>query len=136
MPNWYVLNEQHDLVPEPDFLKAAEFFEDMDNRRVALHVIGDSEVSTVFLGLDHNFRSDGPPLLFETLVTGGPLDQRMERYSSWSEAVAGHFSYLRILAEATGKSLEEILRHAPGAPGSAVPLPRTLYDRLLGDEDA
>lgn len=47
------------------------------------------DVSTVFLGLDHRF-GEGPPLLFETMVFGGPLDQECERYTTWDEAIAGH----------------------------------------------
>jgi hypothetical protein len=47
-------------------------------------------VSTVFLGLDHSFGSEGPPIIFETLVFGGPHNETMDRYSTWDEAEAGH----------------------------------------------
>ena len=30
--------------------------------------VGDQLVSTIFLGLDHNFSSTGPPVLFETMI--------------------------------------------------------------------
>lgn len=50
---------------------------------------GGAYVSTVFLGLDHRF-GQGEPLVFETMVFGGPLDQEQERYSTWDEAEAGH----------------------------------------------
>ena len=43
----------------------------------------------MFLGLDHSF-GGGAPLLFETMVFGGPLDGEQERYSTWNEAEAGH----------------------------------------------
>ena len=33
---------------------------------------------------------EGPPILFETLVFGGPLDGEMDRYSSWDDAQVGH----------------------------------------------
>lgn len=46
-------------------------------------------VSTVFLGLDHNF-CGGPPLVFETMVFRGPLDQEQVRYSTYTAAEAGH----------------------------------------------
>ena len=52
-----------------------------------------AEVSTVFLGLNHRYRDDGPPLVFETMVfemdADGSSDE-MWRYSSWDDAVAGH----------------------------------------------
>lgn len=47
-------------------------------------------VSTVFLGLDHNFRAAGPPILWETLVFGGVLDGEMRRYASREAALLGH----------------------------------------------
>jgi hypothetical protein len=49
-----------------------------------------TEVSTVFLALDHNHFGSGPPLLFETLVMGNILQDEMRRYASWKEAEAGH----------------------------------------------
>ena len=59
------------------------------NRHVAISEFEWGKVSTVFLGLDHQW-FDGPPLLFETMIFGGPLDQEMDRYSTWEEAEAGH----------------------------------------------
>lgn len=47
-------------------------------------------ISTVFLGLDHNFLDRGPPHLFETLVFGGEHAYEMMRYATWDEAVQGH----------------------------------------------
>lgn len=47
-------------------------------------------VSTVFLGLDHNFGWEGPPILWETMIFGGEHDQYQERYSSADEAEIGH----------------------------------------------
>lgn len=75
---------------EPDLLKWAEWFANGDARRVAHDVVGAVRVSTVFLGLDHQF-GNGPPLLFETM-TFGPNDDGQEehRYSTWDEAEAGH----------------------------------------------
>lgn len=48
-------------------------------------------VSTVFLGMDHNFSCEGPPVLWETMVfspTGESVDVR--RYTSREDALAGH----------------------------------------------
>ena len=46
-------------------------------------------VSTVFLGLDHNYFG-GRPILFETMIFGGNRDQYQERYHTWDEAKIGH----------------------------------------------
>ena len=32
----------------------------------------------------------GPPILFETLVFGGPIDGECKRYTSWDDAARGH----------------------------------------------
>lgn len=49
------------------------------------------QVSTAWLGLNHNFLDpDGPPLIFETTVWGGPMDGTVRRYSTEEEAKAGH----------------------------------------------
>lgn len=64
-------------------------FEDRGKKRVAKTKIGDSEVSTVWLGLDRAW-GDGPPLIFETLVFDGPLDMEMDRYSTEEQALKGH----------------------------------------------
>jgi hypothetical protein len=47
-------------------------------------------ISTVFLGLDHNYAGVGPPVLWETLVFGGALDGEMDRYTSREAAFRGH----------------------------------------------
>lgn len=51
------------------------------------------EISTVFLGLDHGY-GVGDPLLFETLVFGGPRHMSGDRYSTWEEAEAGHAAFV------------------------------------------
>ena len=66
---------------------------DGTKRKIELTNLPDGKVvSTVWLGLDHQF-GDGPPLIFETMVFPsnedfGDLDSR--RYSTEQEAVAGH----------------------------------------------
>ncbi len=59
------------------------------DRIVKQEDISDVHISTVFLGIDHNFFG-GPPVLFETMIFGGPHDEYQERYCTWEEAEAGH----------------------------------------------
>lgn len=54
-------------------------------------------ISTVFLGLDHQYGS-GPPILWETMVFGGVLDGFQERYATKAEALAGHQEVCRQVA--------------------------------------
>jgi len=52
--------------------------------------VGLIQVSTVFLGLDHNLSGSGEPVLFETMVFGGPSDGEMDRCSTWEGAEKMH----------------------------------------------
>lgn len=99
------------------FLDYALWFEDMNNRRIDRTEINeDVYVSTVFLGIDHNFGriieekksqwhvgafnaqecektfNGRKPILFETMVFGGEYDQYCWRYSSMGEAKIGHWN--------------------------------------------
>lgn len=87
MSKYYIL-DGHRAVVEPNQNVWAEWFGKHD-RRVARTEIGNAVVSTVFLSLDHSY-GDGPPMLFESLIMGGPMDQEMRRYSTWEEAERGH----------------------------------------------
>ena len=74
----------------------------------ALRVVGrttidDVVVSTVFLGIDHSL-DEGKPMLFETLVFGGPYDEERERTSTWEEAESMHARMVERVS-ATGKVL-------------------------------
>lgn len=52
--------------------------------------IGESEVSTVWLGIDHGFGRTHAPMIFETMIFGGELDGEVWRYSTEEQARAGH----------------------------------------------
>jgi hypothetical protein len=72
---------------------------DWSNRWHIKTTVNDCTVSTVFISLDHSF-GDGPPLLFETLVFGGPLADEGERYSTKAEAEEGHTKWVKRVLEA------------------------------------
>lgn len=87
MTDKYIL-EGKEPKPVEDLMEWAKWFEKA-NRVVEQTKVDDVKVSTVFLGMDHSF-FDGPPILFETMIFGGPEDGYQERYSTWDEAVKGH----------------------------------------------
>lgn len=101
----YIL-EGHTPVPCPDLITWARWYEHPENRVVALDLLpGGARVSTVFLAIDHNFHGlHLPPILFETMVFGGPLAGEAERYATWDEAVAGHAAMLARAIAAAGPS--------------------------------
>lgn len=99
MSRYWILDGR-DPVPVDDVLTWGEWFQTAD--RVVARDADERtgwKVSTVFLGLDHQF-GIGPPVLFETLIfapTDRPVparlkrfDGHMERYTTWAEAEAGH----------------------------------------------
>lgn len=86
---FYILDEDNNLVNTTFY---EHFMWRMDNAAricVALTESNNRGVSTVFLGMDHNF-SDGPPLLFETAVFGEAGTTGIQRYSTYADALAGH----------------------------------------------
>ncbi len=94
--------DNHEVI-ESDFRSAEQWMEEADHHRVAFTVIGSVDVSTIFLGFDHNFRiftADAKPRLFETMILpqeeepGDPALGRLYGYqtrcATWAEAVAMH----------------------------------------------
>lgn len=80
-----------------DLMEWAEWFETAD-RKVAHTKIGDVNISTVFLWLDHN-SWQGEPLLFETMIFGGEHDDYQERYSTWEQAEKWHKEAVKLVTK-------------------------------------
>ena len=91
--NRYILVDNKPVL-ETDLLKWAAWFEGRVERRIVqqhrFYGYPFRLVSTVFLGLDHNFFSEGPPILWETMIFGGHMNDFQQRYSSLEEAMKGH----------------------------------------------
>ena len=86
---YYILDEKGNPVAEPDIIKWSQWAEKAE-RHVGNDVIGNSIISTVFLGLDHSFK-DAAPILWETMVFGGSLDKYQDRCAgSREQAEAMH----------------------------------------------
>lgn len=85
----FILDASGNPIPEPDLITWGKWMQ-TGNRKVKVAQVGESKVSTVFLGLDHNW-GDGPPTLWETMVFGGLMDQELDRCSgSREQAEAMH----------------------------------------------
>lgn len=87
MSEFYILKDRV-AVPATSTEEWARQLEQTD-RHVGRDDISGVRISTVFLGINHQY-GDGPPLLFETMIFGGPHDQWQERCSTWAEAEAMH----------------------------------------------
>jgi hypothetical protein len=96
-------------IQEPDSMRWAEWFETAD-RHVAFTELADGsvQVSTVFLGIDHQF-GKGPPVLWETMVFHELPGQRRDespdfgdlqrRYASHEDALRGHAEIVAMIEE-------------------------------------
>lgn len=88
MTDKYILEGETPV--KTDLMTWAKWFEaGCDNRRVASTKRDGIHVSTVFLGLDHQW-GEGPPILFETMIFGGPHDEWQDRCSTWDQAIVMH----------------------------------------------
>jgi len=94
MSGRYVLDEEGNPREEDDLMTWASWLEKAPNRVVAQTETGNGKVSTVFLGLDHSFGGT-VPILYETLVFGGTLDEQGDRYATRREAEAGHAEWVK-----------------------------------------
>lgn len=92
MSDKYILNAAGEPERCNDLRVWATWMETADMaRRVAIDEVGENtKVSTVFLGIDHNFGFGGSPILYETMVFGGSLDGEQERYTTREDALRGH----------------------------------------------
>jgi len=94
----YILKDRKPV--EVSLWEWSKWYEDFKNRRVAQDSVmsdhGEIWVSTVFLGIDHNYHTVGLPVLFETLISGGRHDQHISRYRTWDESESGHKVCVRL----------------------------------------
>jgi hypothetical protein len=100
MGRYYILRG-HEVIEEPDYQKWSEWFESdyKDVELIAESRLGGTTVSTRFLALSMTLAQDAPPMVFETTVKGGWLDNQRERFSTLQEATDGHESWVRRVKE-------------------------------------
>ncbi len=77
-------------VPVEDLMVWAKDMEEGTRIVKQTKLPGDVLVSTVFLGIDHNWYDIGPPILFETMIFGGKHSDYQKRYTTWDDAEKGH----------------------------------------------
>lgn len=132
----YYLNSNGEPVQaeRTDFLALATAFENTENRVVASTRRGAVHVSTVFLMMGD------APLLWETMILGGPLDGHQERAASMEMAILQHLD----------AKMEAFPRNPPTTRWGTLPglnpdgtvgprrvediLKPSVWDRLLRDE--
>lgn len=94
----YMMEENGEIKTTTDLIEWAKWFEKNKKTRIVKQdQIGDSFVSTVFLATDYNFEETGDPILFETMVFGGPFDHEQERYTTSKLAKEGHEKWCQLI---------------------------------------
>jgi len=100
---FYILDNRRRIVPVDDTVEFCNYFAKNSRRVDYTEIVAGCFVSTVFLGVDHNFSGDGPPILFETMVFGGEpteihyrgvnsgFEDYTRRYATYGEAHKGHW---------------------------------------------
>lgn len=98
MNNHLYILEGKTPVPVSDAIEWATWYEKGDRIVKQTQVSTDVRISTVFLGINHNYFG-GPPILFETMIFGGEHDDFQERYSTWEQAEEGHEAAIKMIFE-------------------------------------
>ena len=101
----YILEGQTP-VPVEDALVWGTWFESHIQERIVKqdNITDEIRVSTVFVSIDQGYswmsgNPDYEPLLFETLIIGGPEDGYRLRYSTWKGAEHGHDKVVQLVRE-------------------------------------
>jgi hypothetical protein len=85
-----------------DLLTWAKWFGTAE-RIIAQETIAQNWVSTIFLGIDHNYEPHGPPILWETMSFGAKRNQDCRRCAgSIEQAEAMHEDMVKAVCEASG----------------------------------
>ena len=101
MSNCWIETSDGHVKPCDDILKWGRWMENAQ-RVVGNFIIDGIRVSTVFLGTDYNFARSGAPILYETMIFGGPRDQETHRYTTRQEAQKGHIAVCESLSNKEG----------------------------------
>lgn len=84
-----------------------------DKRQIARYERDGSFVSTIFLGLDHNF-GDGPPLLWETMMFHQGEWGPERRAASKEDALQNHANMCKLLDKKLDKAFDKAVKFIEG----------------------
>lgn len=101
--------ETEDGGVRPVYMEEFRKLKKSPNRRVAHDQIGEADVYTSFLAIDHSFHQglNRAPILYETMIFGGDHDGFQNRYAYRYQAEEGHQKIIQALRE--GRNPEEVV---------------------------
>ena len=105
---YYGLDEDKNVIP----VSMEDASWDFPDRIVGKTNIGPYLVSTVFMPINHNWRDEGLPIVFETMVFNeddgaSNFEYLTRRYCMWDEALEGHKKAVREVEEIYKEENEE-----------------------------
>lgn len=84
----YILDEKGDPKVEPDLLTWARWFETAPERIIKQTEVKGIKISSIFLGLDHNFGNDENELiLWETMAWDNNVEKEIEWFGGKKKTV-------------------------------------------------
>ncbi len=112
----YILEEDGTIREVEDVIEWSKWFERANEDRIIaqtnIHAPGNLKereafVSTVFLGINHNF-TGGPPVLFETLIefANDNSGDIADRYKTVEDAKIGHEIYVAVVRKVLESATE------------------------------
>ena len=88
--NTYILDAEGKPQLEPDWDRWLAWMQANDQPLAETHVAPGVLVATRFMGIDQRRTKIGAPVLWETMIFGGPHDLHQARYTSQAAALTGH----------------------------------------------
>ncbi len=131
VPRYWILGDDGEPAVADDVLAWGQWFETHD-RHVLDERVGRVRISTVFLGLNHDWREVGPPVLWETMIFGGVFDGYQLRYRSRLDALRGHLDAVHQveLYRAAPRRIKKSVRKYRLATGLDTPVRHTHGDAV------
>ena len=95
---WYKLDEDNNVVPCESIYDHMEFMTNHSRLQVGFDKINGIGISTVFLGINHSYRT-GKPVVFETALFYPDKTVVTKRYHTWKEAEIRHEYYCKCVRD-------------------------------------
>jgi hypothetical protein len=106
MSEFYILDENKKVIPATRE-EWSNFRENLENKIVKQENVGEHCVSTVFIGLDHDFLEDYPHIFEIRIFKGNVPTLYCDRHLTWEQAIAGHEKAVKIAQESKVEEKDE-----------------------------
>ena len=103
----YILDDKHEAVPERNIEHWSIWMAASKHMRIVGQITFNNGLylSTVFLGMNHNFTDKGTPILFETMLFLNGKSLYQMRHSTWKQAEGEFYRLKGLITSARGPGL-------------------------------